>query len=271
MKSLLAFLLLFQPTLVLAQQRPLMTERAKTLEQGYVLVDLGVEFLQGANFPFSGLKGDLIRAGALGMRIGVADTTEIQLLGTVQNVLNIEERYSAPNTSRLQIFGHSTSDVGDFTLATKVRLKNEGPGWPILAFRFGLQLPNASNENGLGNDETNVFGSVLAQKQFGKLQLMIDLGLSILGNPVVPGSQDDLFTYGAALTYLVHPQINLLIDGMGRMGPGDIGTEEQFSLRLGSRIEAVGLHWDVAAFVGFYESDPSSGLVLGVSRAFKWR
>ena len=97
------------------------------------------------------------------------------------------------------------------------------------------------------------------------------MGLAILGNPVVPGSQDDLFTYGAALTYLVHPQINLLIDGMGRMGPGDIGTEEQFSLRLGSRIEAVGLHWDVAAFVGFYESDPSSGLVLGVSRAFKWR
>ena len=34
------------------------------------LVDLGVEFLQGATFPFSGLKGDLIRAGAVETIVG---------------------------------------------------------------------------------------------------------------------------------------------------------------------------------------------------------
>ena len=271
MKYLLPFLLLFQPAWILAQQRPLVTERAETLEQGHVLLDIGVEFLQDAVFPFSGLEGDLTRAGVLGVRIGAADNVEVQFLGTVQNILNIEDRYPAPNTPRLQFSGSSTSDVGDFSLATKVRLKEEEPGWPTLSFRFGLELPNASNENGLGNDETNVFGGFLVQKRLGKLKFLTDLGVAILGNPVVSGSQDDLFTYGAALIYSVHPQVDLLVDAAGRAGPGDIGTEEQSTLRLGSQIEALGLRWDVAAFIGLRDTDPSSGVVMGISKEFEVR
>ena len=42
-----------------------MTERAETLEQGHVLLDIGVEFLQEAVFPFSGLeeRGRCVMAG----------------------------------------------------------------------------------------------------------------------------------------------------------------------------------------------------------------
>lgn len=272
MKYLVAFLLLLLHSVpIFAQQRPLVTERAETLEQGHILLDVGAEFLQDAAFPFSGLEGDLTRAGVLGVRIGAADNVEIQFVGIVQNILNVENRHPAPNTPRLEFSGNSTSDVGDFTLATKVRLKAEEPGWPTLAFRFGLQLPNASNENGLGNDETNVFGSVLVQKRLGKLQILTDLGLAILGNPVVPGSQDDLFTYGLALIYSLHPQVNLVVDAAGRAGPGDIGTEEQSTLRLGTQIQAVGLRWDVAAFIGLRDTAPSSGVVLGISKEFEWR
>ena len=272
MKYLLPLLLLLlQSVPIFAQQRPLVTERAETLEQGHILLDVGAEFLQDAVFPFSGLEGDLTRAGVLGVRIGAADNVEIQFLGIVQNILNVENRIPAPNTARLEFSGNSTSDVGDFTLATKVRLKEKEPGWPTLAFRFGLQLPNASNEKGLGNDETNVFGSVLVQKRFGRLQILTDLGLAILGNPVVPGSQDDLFTYGLALIYSVHPQVSLLVDVAGRAGPGDIGTEEQSTLRLGAQIQALGLNWDVAAFIGLRDTDPSSGVVLGISKELEWR
>ncbi|MEE8350250.1 MAG: hypothetical protein V3R94_11805 [Acidobacteriota bacterium] len=271
MKYPLVFLLLLQSVPIFAQQRPLLTERAETLEQGHILLDIGAEFLQEAIFPFSGLEGDLTRAGVVGVRIGAADNVEIQFLGTFQNILNIENRHLAPNTPRLEFSGNSTSDVGDFMLATKVRLRKEDSGWPNLAFRFGLQLPNASNENGLGNDQTDVFGSILVQKHFGKLQFLTDLGVAILGNPVVAGSQADLFTYGLALIYSVHPQVNLLIDAVGRAGPGGIGTEEQSSVRLGSQIQAVGLRWDVAAFIGLRDTDPSSGVVLGISKEFQFR
>ena len=269
MKEVIFLLSLVQATAVFAQQRPLVTERAQTLRQGYILFDIGTEFLQDAVFPFSGLEGDLTRAGVLGLRIGAADNVEIQILGTVQNILNVEDRFSAPNTSHLRFSGNSTSDVGDFTLATKVRLREEGDGWPTIGLRFGLQLPNASNENGLGNDETNVFGSFLLQKQFGRLQLMTDLGVAILGNPVTPGSQDDLFTYSVAFIYPLHESVNLLADASGRSGPGGVGTEEQSSLRLGSQIKAAGLYWDIALFLGFRDTDPSSGVVLGVSKEFK--
>ncbi|MDA2926905.1 hypothetical protein MYX78_06675 [Acidobacteria bacterium AH-259-G07] len=270
MKYLPFLVLLLQPVAVFSQQRPLVTEHAQTVKRGYLLLDIGVEFLQDAVFPFSGLEGDLTRTGVFGVRMGAGEDVEIQVLGTIQNVLNVENRFMGPNTPRLDFSGNSTSDVGDFSLATKVRLKEENGGWPALGFRFGVELPNASNEDGLGNDETNVFGSLLLQKQFGKLKFLTNLGVAILGDPVVAGSQDDLFTYGVALIYPVHPQVNLLADAYGRAGAGGVGTEEQSLLRLGSQIKAAGLYWDVALFLGFRDDDPSSGLILGVSKELRF-
>lgn len=267
MKRLLAGVLLWcLPLTALAQQRPLVTERAEIVEKGHVLIDVGMEFLQEASFPFSGLKGELTRAGVAGFRFGASDNVEIQILGTIQNILNVEERHPAPNTPNLTFSGSSTSDVGDFSFATKLRMRKEGGVWPAMAFRVGAELPNASNESGLGNDETNVFGSLLLQKQFGKLTLLSNLGLVILGDPTTPGSQDDLFAYGLAFLYPLHPRLQVILDAYGRAGPGGIGTEEQTRLRVGSQIQAAGLYWDAALFVGFRQTDPSSGFILGVSK-----
>lgn len=268
MKYLPLLLLIFQPAFLYSQQRPLITERAETLQKDHFLFDIGVELLQDAVFTFSGLEGDLTRIGVLGVRFGAADNVEVQVLGTIQDILSIENRFPAPNTPNLNFSGDSTSDFGDFTIATKVLMKKEQDRWPGIAMRFGFQMPNTSNERGLGNDETNVFSSFLVQKQFGQLQLFTELGLAILGDPVSPGAQDDLFTYGLALLYPVREQINLVADAYGRLGAGGIGTEEQSLLRLGTQIKAAGLYWDVALFLGFRDTDPSSGLVLGVSKDF---
>ena len=268
MKYLPLILLLSQPALLFSQQRPLVTERAETLKKNDLLFDIGMEFLQDAVFAFSGLEGDLTRIGVLGVRFGAAHNVEIQVLGTIQDILSIENRFPAPNTPNLDFSGNSTSDFGDFTMATKVLLKKEQNRWPAIAMRFGFQMPNTSNAKGLGNDETNFFSSFLLQKQFGKLQVFTELGLAVLGDPVSPGAQDDLFTYGFALMYPLHDQINLVVDAYGRVGAGGIGTEEQSLLRLGTQVQAVGLYWDMALFLGFRDTDPSSGLVVGVSKEF---
>lgn len=269
MKYLPLLLLIFQPALLFSQQRPLITERAETVKKNILLFDIGMEFLQDAVFAFSGLEGDLTRIGVVGVRFGAADNVEIQILGTIQNILSIKNRFDAPNTPNLDFSGNSTSDFGDFTMATKVLLKEEGNGWPALGTRFGFQMPNASNQNGLSNDETNFFSSFLLQKQFGRLQFFTELGLVVLGDPVSPGAQDDLFTYGFALMHSLNDQINLVVDAYGRVGAGGIGTEEQTRLRLGTQIKAAGLYWDVALFLGFRHTDPSSGLIVGVSKAFR--
>jgi len=269
MKYLPLLLLLFQPALLFSQQRPLITERAETLKKNYLLFDIGLEFLQDAVFTFSGLEGDLTRLGVVGVRFGAADNVEIQILGSIQDILSIENRFDAPNTPNLNFSGNSTSDFGDFTMATKVLLKKEQNRWPAISTRFGFQMPNASNQKGLGNDETNFFSSFILQKQFGQLQFFTELGLAVLGDPVSPGAQDDLFTYGFALMHPLHNQINLVVDAYGRVGAGGIGTEEQSLLRLGAQVKAAGLYWDLALFLGFRDTDPSSGLVVGVSKEFR--
>ncbi len=269
MKYLPLLLLLSQPALLFSQQRPLITERAETVKKNYLLFDIGLEFLQDAVFTFSGLEGDLTRVGVVGVRFGAADNVEIQVLGTIQDILSIENRFPAPNTPNLNFSGNSTSDFGDFTMATKVLLKKEQNRWPAISTRFGFQMPNASNQNGLGNDETNFFSSFLLQKQLGRLQFFTELGLAVLGDPVSPGAQDDLFTYGFALIHPLHDQVNLVVDAYGRVGAGGIGTEEQSLVRLGTQVKAAGLYWDVALFLGFRDTDPSSGLVVGVSKEFR--
>jgi hypothetical protein len=268
MKYLPLLLLLSQPALLFSQQRPLITERAETLKKNALLFDIGMEFLQDVVFTFSGLEGDLTRIGVVGVRFGAADNVEVQVLGTIQDILSIENRFPAPNTPNLDFSGNSTSDFGDFTMATKVLLKKEQNRWPAMAMRFGFQMPNTSNAKGLGNDETNFFSSFLLKKQFGQLQFFTELGLAVLGDPVSPGAQDDLFTYGFALMHPLHDQINLVVDAYGRVGAGGIGTEEQSLLRFGTQVKAAGLYWDVALFLGFRDTDPSSGLVIGVSKEF---
>lgn len=270
MRYLITAIFLLQGSLLDAQQRPLVTERAETVSQGHVLLDVGIEYLQNAIFPFSGLEGDLTRAGVVGFRLGVADNVEIQVQGTLQNTLSIQKKdTTAPNASKLNFSGNSTNDVGDFILATKVRFLEEKGNRPALAFRFGMELPNASNEAGLGNDETNVFGSLLLEKEFEKITLLTNLGVAILGDPVTAGAQDDLFSYGVAALYDVHPRVRLVGDIYGRTGPGGIGTEEQSSLRLGAQIQAAHLYWDVGLFSGLTDTEPDFGLIVGVSKEFR--
>jgi hypothetical protein len=268
-RVLLTLLLPVIVTVVSAQNRPLITEPVELVEKGYVRTELGVEFLQKAVFPLSGLEGDLSRLGVIGLRLGAGDHVEVQLFWTARNYLSIENRIDAPFSGILNCDGNSTSDFGDVQLATKIRFKQEMDAWPGIGFRFGVKLPNASNESGLGADTTDFTASFLFEKHLGDLRVFGNAGLAILGDPLKAASQDDLFGYGLALLYPVTERINALVDWHGRAGPGGIGTEEQSLLRFGAQIEAAGLHWDVGGLVGFLDTDPSTGVLFGVTKDFR--
>ena len=70
-----------------AQQRPLITEDVDIIPPGTVRIEAGVDFLQGAKYPASGLTGDLTRVGVLGISIGLAPNVEFQIEGVAQNFL----------------------------------------------------------------------------------------------------------------------------------------------------------------------------------------
>ena len=125
MKRILIFLFLvfsFPGFLDAQTPRPLATELVDSVGTGIVRAELGFDVIQGAEYPFSGLEGDLTRIGNIGLRLGAGNSVELQAFWTAQNYLNINNiDPGAPNYPNLDFSGKSTHDYGDLVLATKFR------------------------------------------------------------------------------------------------------------------------------------------------------
>ncbi len=225
-----------------AQQRPLITEDVDIIPPGSLRIEAGVDFVQKARFPVSGLTGDLTRAGVIGINIGFAPNVEFQIEGVAQNVLSINSRSASAIPLNLASNANSTSDIGDFTL------------WAI------------------GLNQTNAHGQVLFGKKFGqdaRVNTFGNLGIGILTAPTSLFSQNDVLTYGVASIVRLNRQFSLAGEVNGRAntrpGSGPLGTESQGEARLGMQIRASGLRFDFAGIKGLTKRSPRSGITVGVT------
>ena len=269
----LAFLLLFASFVcVNAQQRPLLTEDVDIIPPGTIRIEAGIDFLQGAKFPVSGINGDLTRVGVIGVNIGMGPNVEFQIEGVAQNVLSINSRGTSAIPLTLAPGANSANDTGDFMLSAKFKLRNETRRGPSLGFRFGVQLPNSNQARGIGLNQTNAYGSVLFGKKFGhegRFNTFGNLGLAILTAPTQLFSQNDVVTYGLAGIYRVNRQFSIAgeVNGRANTRPGDgpLGTESQAEARLGMQIRASGLRFDFAGIKGLTNFTHTSGFTVGVT------
>ena len=255
-----------------AQQRPLMTEDVDIIPPGTVRIEAGIDFLQGARFPASGLTGDLTRVGVLGINIGFAPNVEFQIEGVAQNFLSINSRGPSAIPLALAPGVNSTNDTGDFILWTKFKLRSETSRGPALGFRFGVQLPNSNQARGIGLNQTNAYGSILVGKKFGRdgrLNTFGNLGIAILTAPTQLFSQNDVVTYGAAGIFRLNKQFSIAgeVNGRANTRPGDgpLGTESQSEARLGMQIRASGLRFDFAGIKGLTRFTHDTGVTVGVT------
>jgi opacity protein-like surface antigen len=256
-----------------AQQRPLLTEDVDIIETGTVRIEAGIDFLQDAKFPLSGLTGDLTRVGVIGVNVGLAPNVEFQIDGTLQNYLSINsQRVPAPIALNFTPGTNSTNDFGDFTLSTKIKLRAETKRGPSLGFRFGVQLPNSNQRRGLGTNQTNAYGMILAGKKFGRdgrVNLFGNLGIGILSAPTIAFTQNDVVLYGFAGIIRLTKQFNFVGEINGRQstrkGNAPLGTESESEARLGLQIKASGLKFDFAGIAGLSEFSPRSGVTFGVT------
>ena len=198
---------LLMPPPLHAQERPLNTESAAILDLGAVHADFGVEFLHRQRYSVSGLEGDLMRLGVGMLRIGVGEYAEFQMSGVIRDFLTVAKR--TPAAIPPTFAGDTTSDFGNLTLGTKLRITEEKGSRPALAFKFAVQLPNASNESGLGKDVTDFFAQVMLSKHSGRGQFLGNVGLAILGSAVQPNSQSDQLTYGLGGVFRVRKDLDL--------------------------------------------------------------
>ncbi|HXM33588.1 MAG TPA: hypothetical protein VN920_00235 [Pyrinomonadaceae bacterium] len=269
---LLCFLAFACTGLARAQQRPLITEDVDIIPPGTLRVQGGLDFLQDAKFPASGLTGDLTRVGVIGVSIGLSPNVEFQIEGVAQNFLSINSRRPGAIALSLAPGANSTNDVGDFTLWTKIKLRNETAHIPSLGFRVGVQLPNSNQSLGLGLNQTNAYGSILIGKKFGangRLNTFGNLGIAILTAPTNLFTQNDIFTYGAAGIFRVNKRFSLAGEVNGRAntrpGNGPLGTESQSEARFGMQIRATGLRFDFAGIKGLGAFSPKTGVTVGVT------
>lgn len=278
MKSLFAsfiFVFCFCAAGFSQSQRPLITEDVDTTPQGAFQVSAGVDFLQNAKFPLSGLKGDLTRVGVISVNIGFAPNVEFQVEGVLQNFLAVNSAQS-PAPIPLIVNSSSTSDIGDFTLSTKIKLRNESRNLPALGFKLSVGLPNSNQARGIGTNQINVFGNVLFQKKFGKKKgqdpranIFGNLGIGIMSAPLERFTQNDVFLYGIAGIFRVNERINIATEVNGRAntrsGNVPLGTESLSEFRIGTQVKTSGLRFDTAAFIGLTKYSPRSGITFGVT------
>ncbi|HKV35654.1 MAG TPA: hypothetical protein VJP89_15060, partial [Pyrinomonadaceae bacterium] len=182
-----------------AQQRPLLTEDVDIIPPGTIRIEAGIDFMQGAKYTVSGIRGDLTRVGVIGINFGMGPNVEFQIEGVAQNFVSINSRGPSAIPLNLAPGANSTNDTGDFTISAKFKLRNETRRGPSLGFRFGVQLPNSSQGTGIGINQTNAYGQVLVGKKFGqdgRFNTFGNLGIAILTAPTELFSQNDVITYG---------------------------------------------------------------------------
>jgi hypothetical protein len=258
-----------------AQSRPLVTEDPETVPAGNILFEAGVDFAHGAQYPASGLTGNLKRIGTFGFSFGVSSIAEIQLDGGVRNLLAITATNpSAPLANMLVLTNPDhTSDFEDLSIGAKVRFAEETVSRPSLAIRFSTRLPNAGNESGLGMDTTDFHFGFLLGKTVQSVRFVGNFGFGILPDPVRGDRQNDVVDFGFSVARAVRPDVELVGELNGRKntrsGEPPIGTESRAALRLGSRLTRGHVRVDGALMLGITEFDPSWGLTGGVTWVFK--
>ena len=255
-----------------AQQRPLITEDVDIIPPGSIRIEAGIDFMQGAKYPVSGIKGDLTRVGVIGVSFGMSPNVEFQIEGVAQNYVSINSRGPSAIPLSFAPGANSTNDIGDFKLSAKFKLRNETRRGPSLGFRFGVELPNSDEARAIGLNQTNAFGSILIGKKFGhdgRLNTFGNLGIAILTAPTELFTQNDVLTYGLAGIFRVNKQFSIAGEVNGRAntrpGNGPLGTESQAEARLGMQIRASGLRFDFAGIKGLTSFSPNSGFTIGVT------
>ncbi len=234
--------------------RPLATEDANTLPKGQIDLSLGIQYQDGYVDPFSNpaLDGDRIEAPYMAVAAGLGDNVELQFEWALLNIDNdIHDIYGA----------------GDPRLAAKIRLIDEKDSIPALGFRMGFKVPSASYDEGLGTNEPDVYGSILVTKHFGKLAAHANLGLALLGNPERNLNQDDVMTYGLALTGPVTDSLTI---------GGEI-TGQACSTKYNDRsLARVGIQYQLADFTLY--GSAGAGLTkktedfnCGVGITYRWQ
>ncbi|MBI2429966.1 MAG: hypothetical protein HYV29_14450 [Ignavibacteriales bacterium] len=266
LKNPILLLVVFFPLLLTAQQRPIAVESATLLESGDGQIEFGTAHFRDQPFPLSGLTGNLTKIGTLRFTIALSEYVELQTDGTLLDVLSVTDRVAAFNSVRTTT-RNPTADVGDFSIWTKFGILSEYSSGIGASIRFGVQLPNASNESGLGIDEMNFFSSLLLQKHIAG-RWTFNIGLGVLSDPTQLGQQHDVMVYALEYFIPIHALTSLLLQTAGRTGHDGIGVRRLANGKIGVEQSFGDINLKVFGVANFSPADNAKGIELSFSYLF---
>lgn len=242
-------------------------EAATLLEYGNAQLEIGGAHLREQPFPLSGLTGNLSKIGSLRFCMSLSEFVEFQTDGTLLDVLNVTHRVPAFNTVRTTT-RNPTTDVGDFSIWTKFGITSEYRSGIGAAIRFGVQLPNASNESGLGIDEMNFFSSLLLQKHM-KGRWTFNIGLGVLSDPTQVGQQHDVLIYAFEYFLPMNESTYLLLQTAGRTGHDGVGIRRLANGKAGIEKSFGNLAVKALGVLNFSPADNAKGVELSFTYLFQ--
>ena len=221
----------------LAQRPLLVTEEPLTFGDGNQFVGVGMEYLRKSSTDEGIRYSRLLKVPVLQVEVGLGERVNLQL----------HWRGGLFAQSNL---GTSASDFGDLFVATKILIRKEANGLPALGFKYAVKLPITGDENRLGSDITDFFGSLLFSKKIGIVTSRLNVGVGILGHPRAQNAQDDIYTYGTAILLPISHSVVSFAETTGFFGPFE--DDDKLVGRLGVEVRGFDLAWAIFGSVKLF-------------------
>ena len=200
------FLIVFCFGAACAQSPALRTYGPGTLGSGLLEITVGTEYASKNGEPFPGAPLSLWKLPMFTARWGASANVDFEF-GWSGRLL---AGYAG---------GSRGSDWGDPVIGTVFRALDEHDGIPAIGLRTAVKLPSTSFlPYYLGSDQTDVSFALVASRHAGGIEMLLDLGLGIIGNPRELGSQDDIYFASGALVLPAGERVKIFVEACGMSG-----------------------------------------------------
>ncbi len=234
---------------------PLITQSAVLNPTGVLTVDLGVGYRDEPRDFGLPERDSQWEIGKTRLTLGLGERVEVQATGVV---------FAGQETG-----DDSEWEFGDWTLGTKVQLLGEAARRPAIALLWEVKLPVASNEKGIGTDETDFLAHVLVSRRVGERHRVHgNVGVGLLGDPTENSAQDDVAILRAAWTTRLTDRQRIGAELLARDG---FKENDSPILLRGSYRSGIG-RWSIAAGIAFGLNDEADNMAIDLflRRDFRW-
>ncbi len=267
--SFLFFLFVFSSRCFAQEYYILDTEEAYTVGQGNLRTEIEMGVTKQAD------ASELINAPTVRVTYGLSDWADVEF----------EYEYLIVRDTRFTDFTHGIINDGfDGEGGGDLRIRLKVVPYEFdshrLGFEFTTKLPNASQEDGLGTNETDFTGQVLLSSDWGRFKTHLNAGMAVLGDPSRNGNQDDFIVWGLGGQYALTDALTLMGEVEGSFAADhstegfveNVAESSEGGARARVRVALTGpigdWRWGVSAFKGVNSHTEDWGAQVGLSRTW---